>query len=80
MKNKKEPIIKEERNNERTRRFTGIIQKALAKILQSTNDVDKKMFRGNNLGYENPIFIPRRGKLKGYMRENRRRCTFNKNK
>ncbi len=29
-------------------------------------------------GY-NPIFTPRRGKFKGYMRENRR-CTFNKNR
>ncbi len=26
-----------------------------------------------------PIFIPRKGKFKGYMRENRK-CTFNKNK
>ena len=27
----------------------------------------------------NPIFIPRHGKFKGYMRENRK-CTFNKNR
>ena len=37
-------------------------------------------FRGRNfaMGGYNPIFNPRRGKFKGYMRENKR-CTFNKN-
>ena len=29
--------------------------------------------------FSSPIFIPRKGKFKGYMRENRK-CTFNKNK
>ncbi len=41
---------------------------------------DRTMFRGHSISGYNPIFIPRRGKLKGYMRENRRRCTFNKNR
>jgi hypothetical protein len=41
---------------------------------------DRPMFRGHSISAMNPIFIPRRGKFKGYMRENRRRCTFNKNK
>jgi hypothetical protein len=31
------------------------------------------------IGGGSPIYIPRHGKLKGYMRE-RRRSTFNKNK
>ena len=29
--------------------------------------------------FMNPIYLPRRGKFKGYMRENRK-CSFNKNK
>ncbi len=31
------------------------------------------------IGGYNPEYHPRRGKFKGYMRENKR-CTFNKNK
>ena len=41
--------------------------------------IEAPHFRGYALGGYNPIFIPRRGKFKGYMRENKR-CTFNKNK
>jgi hypothetical protein len=37
------------------------------------------MFRGHAIGGYNPIYIPRHGKFKGWMRE-RRRSTFNKNK
>ena len=34
---------------------------------------------GMFIGGFNPMFIPRRGKYKGYMKENKR-CSFNKNR
>ena len=36
-------------------------------------------YRGYALVGYNPIYIQRRGKFKGYMRENKR-CSFNKNR
>ena len=36
-------------------------------------------YRGSVIEGYNPIYIPRKGKFKGYMRENRK-CSFNKNR
>ncbi len=63
----------------KTGRFMGMFG---ALLLASLNpEMQAPTFRGMNyaLGGYNPIYNPRRGKFKGYMRENKR-CTFNKNK
>ena len=52
---------------------------ALLLASQSRIMTDRPMFRGHSIGSTNPIYTPRRGKLKGWMRENRR-STFNKNR
>jgi len=56
----------------------------IASLFQKSKDdlmPDVPRYIGMNYmtGGYNPIYIPRRGKFKGWMRE-RRRCTFNKNK
>ena len=54
----------------------------LAALMSQLNPKDlptENRFRGMAIGGYNPMFIPRRGKLKGYQRENRR-YSFNKNK
>ena len=72
------PIVKEERSHPKQKRQS-IFSKVFAEILLGRILDGKQLFRGNNLPYENPIYIPKRTKFKGWMRE-RRRCTFNKNK
>jgi hypothetical protein len=50
--------------------------------LVGNKDIDSAnapMFKGHAIDGYNPMFTPKRGKFKGYMRENRR-CTFNKNR
>jgi len=42
-------------------------------------DNDPPSFRGMAIGGYNPMFTPRKGKFKGYMRENRR-SSFKKTK
>jgi len=55
----------------------------LSSIIDPMGDLRKEVphFKGFNyaIGGYNPEFHPRRGKFKGYMRENKR-CTFNKNR
>ena len=60
-------------------RFMGLFGALLLASLTGGTAYPK--FRGMNyaIGGYNPIYNPRRGKFKGYMRENKR-CTFNKNK
>ena len=53
-----------------------------ALLLASLNPTEPMPnFRGRNyaMGGYNPMYLPRHGKIKGYMKENRR-CTFNKNR
>lgn len=61
----------------KTTRFMGMFGALLLASLNPTAEVPR--FRGYALGGYNPIYFPRRGKLKGYMRENKR-CSFNKNR
>ena len=64
----------------KTGRFMGMFGAyLLASILKLGEGTDMPHFRGYALHGYNPIYIPRRGKFKGYMRE-RRRCSFNKNR
>ena len=51
----------------------------LASLNPKTADIAMPHFRGYALGGYNPVYFPRRGKLKGYMRENKK-CSFNKNR
>jgi len=76
-----EPIVKDGRDEPKTRpMFMGRFSALLAAMFASRTN-PTPTFRGANyaMGWYNPIFIPRRGKFKGYMRENRRN-SFNKNK
>jgi len=63
----------------KTGRFMGMFGASLLSLL--TPGAAFPNFRGMNyaIGGYNPIYNPKRGKFKGYMRENKR-CTFNKNK
>lgn len=63
----------------KTGRFMGMFGALLLASLNPGMAVPK--FRGMNyaIGGYNPIYTPKRGKIKGYMKENKR-CTFNKNK
>lgn len=51
----------------------------LSAIFSQSKGGHSPAIRGSAVGGYNPIFIPRRGKMKGYMRENRK-CSFNKNR
>ncbi len=77
MNENSEPIVKEERAH--PKKHQSFFSKIFASILVSRMLDGEKLFRGNNLLFENPIYIPKKTKFKGWMRE-RRRCTFNKNK
>ncbi|MFA5196146.1 MAG: hypothetical protein WC401_10150 [Bacteroidales bacterium] len=65
----------------KTTRFMGMFGALLLASLNpgASKEVAGPHFRGYALGGYNPIYIPRRGKFKGYMRENKR-CSFNKNR
>jgi len=56
----------------KTSRFMGMFGALLLASLNPNTDGPK--FRGSNftVGSYNPIFFPKRKKLKGWMRENRR--------
>lgn len=61
-------------------RFMGMFgAMLLASIIKPDEGTNEPYFRGYALHGYNPIYIPHRGKFKGYMRENKR-CSFNKNK
>ena len=61
-------------------RFMGMFGALLlASVMNPLAGVSVPHFRGYALGGYNPIYIQRRGKFKGYMRENKR-CSFNKNR
>lgn len=65
----------------KTGRFMGMF---VALLLASLNPaaaegVTGPHFRGYALYGYNTVYFPRRGKFKGYMRENKR-CSFNKNR
>jgi hypothetical protein len=79
MRKVEKPIVTEEREHPKRRPFSIPFAMFLSNLLSSKDEQGQKMFRGSNVGYENPIFIPKHSKFKGYMRENRH-CTFNKNK
>jgi hypothetical protein len=51
----------------------------LAMALMPTIEVPLGTIREQRGWLGSPIFIPKRGKFKGYMRENRK-CSFNKNR
>lgn len=64
----------------KTGRFMGMFGALLlAAALNPTVSAPIIHFRGFALGGYNPEYHPRRGKFKGYMRENKR-CSFNKNR
>lgn len=77
MRTVPEPIVKEERPHPKKRQ--SLFSKIFASILIDRMLDGEKLFRGNNISFDNPIYIPKRTKFKGWMRE-KRRCTFNKNK
>jgi len=62
----------------KTRNLLGFLPFLLMSMMSAGDSIK---LRGSNysVGGYNPIFIPRHGKFKGYMRENRK-CTFNKNR
>jgi hypothetical protein len=62
----------------KTGRFMGMFG-AMLLVSVMYPETDNTHFRGFALGGYNPVYFPRRGKLKGYMRENKR-CSFNKNR
>jgi hypothetical protein len=70
MREVPKPIVKDERNNPKTGRHSGFISMLLAKMFADKMEDGKKMFRGSNINSLNPIHIPRRGKLKGWQKEN----------
>jgi len=80
MKTIKEPIVKEGRNNGKTRKGPnmGIFSILFAALLAQKTGEDKKIRGASLIGY-NPIFTPRRGKLKGYQKKSQL-STFNKNR
>jgi hypothetical protein len=59
--------------------LTSMILMATALFAGSKSTGSGPVYRGSSIGGLNPIYIPRKGIFKGYMRENRR-STFNKNK
>ena len=64
----------------KTGRFMGMFgAMLLASIIKPGEGADIPHFRGYAIQGYNPIYTPRRGKFKGYMRE-RKRCSFNKNR
>jgi len=79
MKTETEPIVKEERPHPKKKFSSLNFSRFFAQAFMSKLVEGDAMFRGHNVGYENPIYSPKRTKFKGWMRE-RRRSTFNKNK
>ena len=65
----------------KTGRFMGMFAAALYTFMMNpaANIGPVPHFRGYALHGYNPEYHPRRGKHKGYMRENKR-CSFNKNR
>jgi hypothetical protein len=65
----------------KTGRFMGMFGAyLLAAIMNPTTTIGPvPHFRGYAIGGYNPVYFPHRGKLKGYMKENKR-CSFNKNR
>jgi hypothetical protein len=65
----------------KTGRFMGMFGALLLASLNPAAAVEMETphFRGYALNGYNPVYFPRRGKFKGYMRENKR-CSFNKNR
>jgi hypothetical protein len=65
----------------KTGRFMGMFGAYLLAAMSNPTAVTGPVphFRGYALHGYNPVYFPRRGKLKGYMKENKR-CSFNKNR
>ena len=61
-----------------SRFFPSLVLAAIMSQLKP-DDMPPVKYRGMAIEGYNPIYIPKRGKFKGYMRENRR-CSFKKNK
>lgn len=59
--------------------LTSMILMASALFASRKGSAATDKVRGHSVGGWNPMYIPRRGKFKGYMRE-KRRSTFNKNR
>lgn len=76
MRKVPETITTEERKHPKQRPFSLPFAMLLQNIFKSRIEEGEKLFRGSNYGFYNPIYISRRGKFKGYMRENRRYNTF----
>ena len=79
MRQVSNPVVTEERSHPKRKPFSPLFAYLFAKMFNPAIGDSTKMFRGNNIGFENPIYIPKRTKFKGWMRE-KRRCSFNKNK
>ena len=62
-----------------SRFFPSLVLAAMMSQLKPEDMPIVQPFRGMAIGGYNPMFIPRRGKYKGWMRE-KRRSSFNKNK
>ena len=62
-----------------SRFFPHLVLAAILSQLKPGDMPKVKSFRGMAISGYNPMFIPRRRKFKGYMRENRK-CSFNKNR
>ena len=58
--------------------FFGLMSKAVM-LISALKWHGKATDKKENQKYRSPIFIPKRGKFKGYMKENKR-STFNKNR
>lgn len=64
----------------KTGRFMGMFGAYLLASMLNPAAIEPVIhFRGYALHGYNPIYNPKRGKFKGYMRENKR-CSFNKNR
>lgn len=64
------------------RLFSGLFTALFASMLMKRSGMDesKPMFKGANLGYQNPIYIPNKSrKLKGYQKSLATR-SFNKHR
>ena len=63
----------------KTSRFMPMLFLAHLMSKMSPEQMDVPKYRGMAIGGYNPMFIPRRGKYKGWMKE-KCRSSFNKNK
>jgi hypothetical protein len=67
------------KTNNLTKRSFLMSMVLFATALFTANKSNNFQSQSSGIHYGNAIYIPRRSKFKGYMRENRR-STFNKNK